>query len=159
MCLGQQASPSRAEAGLACLDLLSSSPYRMDESTLLTVVAYTDESDSWTTPKSAEAATSILDAQLEGLKQDEFITKAVLQGYLRPLFTKSSTRVTESGRPSYYDVPAERNRPLSQTPLWKQKDHWAVATLGWAVKASEVRGFIIGPSPHYNLLTELNRNN
>lgn len=123
---------------MASLHLLSSKSCPLDDSTLLTVVAYTDGSDAWTTAKSTEAATSLLDAQLSGEKRGEFITNTVLQAYLKPLFSKSSTRVTESGMPLHYDIPTDRNRQLSQVPAWKQMHPWAVTTLRWAVDGSEV---------------------
>lgn len=128
-----------AEAGIACLHLLSLTwSYSLDDSTLLKVVAFTDPRDSWTTVKAAGVASGLLQTQLSAVRKTEFIVGPILQTFLKPLFAKSSSRVTASGRPAHYQATAERGRHPPAASSWKGHAPWAVSTLRWAVDASEV---------------------
>ncbi|CAM1511089.1 Fc.00g086020.m01.CDS01 [Cosmosporella sp. VM-42] len=136
--LDQQTPTLVAEVGLACLHMISSKwSYSLDESSLLTVAAYTDSRDPWTTLKVSEVASSLLEAELKNTKKADFIAGPLLQAFLRPLFAKSSTRVTASGRPSHYQTPIDQQGHFSEIPVWKEQIPWAVSTFRWAVKASE----------------------
>ncbi|KAH6989424.1 hypothetical protein BKA56DRAFT_611684 [Ilyonectria sp. MPI-CAGE-AT-0026] len=127
-----------AEAGIACLHLLSLTwSYSLDDSTLLKVVAFTDPRDSWTTIKAAGVASGLLQTQLSTVRKTEFIVGPILQTFLKPLFAKSSSRVTASGRPAHYQETAERGRQPAAASSWKGHAPWAVSTLRWAVDASE----------------------
>ncbi|KAF7558808.1 hypothetical protein G7046_g5357 [Stylonectria norvegica] len=133
----QRPSASAAEAGIACLMLLSTTwSHALDDSILLSAIAYNDARDPWTTARAATVASRLIDEQLTADKRADFIIGPVLQSYLRPLFTKSS-RVTASGRPSQYPTSIGQPQPVAQIPLWKTQDPWAVTILRWAVRASE----------------------
>lgn len=128
-----------AEAALALILMLcSASQCRLEDSSLLDVAAYTDPRDPWSHTKSAELATDLLAKQITGGEEKRaFITGPVLQGYLKPLFSHSSTRVTASGRPSYYQAAPQPHQPLSEKPYWKKQAPWAIAVTRWVVKESE----------------------
>lgn len=129
-----------AEAGLACLQLLSTSwSCRLDDVALLSVVHYTDPEDSWTTGEAASLASRVLDRHLPGTKVADFIAGPLLQTYLRPIFSKSSARVTAAGRPSHFLEPTDRSRPQLEPPSWKRSGLHVVSDFKWAVQASDVR--------------------
>ncbi|KAL7951137.1 hypothetical protein V8C42DRAFT_308611 [Trichoderma barbatum] len=94
-----------AEVGLVLLVFVSilcsssSGPFPLDDTALLNVVTYTDKEDAWTSAKSPQLATRLVEASLDNDRLDTFITQCLLHDTLRPLFSKSSTRLTASGRP------------------------------------------------------------
>lgn len=66
----------------------------------------------------------------------------VLQQYLKPLFSKPSTKITQSGRPSLYETPPggfRGNFKQLQQPAWKQAGPQIVTCFEWAVWTSDVR--------------------
>ncbi|KAF7545837.1 hypothetical protein G7Z17_g8870 [Cylindrodendrum hubeiense] len=127
-----------AEAGIACLHLISVTwSYNLDDSTLLKLVAFTDLRDPWVTNKAVKVASGLLREQLTASTMAGFIIGPVLQTFLKPLFAKSSSRVTASGRPAHYQETAEKGRQPPKTSSWKALAPWAISTLRWAVDASE----------------------
>lgn len=132
-------NPLTAEAVLACLDLLTTKwSYRIDDTTLIVIVAYSDSSNSWATEMSSQVASRLLETHLSPERLSNFVTRSILHTFLRPLFARSSTRVTASGRPSYYQGPMPQPYQGIQTPAWRQECPWAAAVFHWAVKASDV---------------------
>lgn len=100
---------------------------------LLSVIAFTNRRDPWTSDSCAEIARSLLsetsgtiplprlprdagaagghsgEKTTPGTDQARFITEDVLTGFLRPLFVKSRpTTVTASGRPAAFPEPPPR---------------------------------------------------
>lgn len=127
------------EAGLACLQLLSTTwSCSLDNTSLLSIVHYTDPSDQWTTEKAATLASGLLDQHLAGAELGEFIAGPLLQTYLRPIFSKSSARVTTSGRPSHFRDPADNSTNHMAPPAWKLAGLQVVSDFHWAVRAADV---------------------
>ncbi|KAF5546378.1 CCA tRNA nucleotidyltransferase mitochondrial [Fusarium phyllophilum] len=125
------------EAAVASLSILCSK-YRiiLDQITLVRLTAVTDPQDPWTTAQAAAAASKLLDEHLEGESLNEFITNTALQKHLKPLFMKSSSRITASGRPSQYDMIDDRSRPAIEVQSWRIQAPWAEATIQWTVNMS-----------------------
>ncbi|KAF5668594.1 tRNA nucleotidyltransferase [Fusarium denticulatum] len=125
------------EAAVASLSILCSK-YRinLDQITLVKLTAVTDPQDPWTTAQAAAAASKLLSEHLKGESLNGFITKAVLQKHLKPLFMKSSSRITASGRPSQYDIVDDRSRPVIEVQSWRTQAPWAEATIQWTVNMS-----------------------
>ncbi|EWG51540.1 hypothetical protein FVEG_10473 [Fusarium verticillioides 7600] len=133
----QDHSELLTEAAVASLSILCSK-YRitLDQITLVKLTAVTDPQDPWTTAQAAAAASKLLSKHLEGESLNDFITNAVLQKHLKPLFMKSSSRITASGRPSQYDVVDDRSRPVIEVQSWRTQAPWAEATIQWTVNMS-----------------------
>lgn len=128
-----------AEAALAGLDLLVSGwSHPIDERTLVAITAYTTPTDPWTTNEAAEIASMILAKSLNQEQLTNFIVSSVLQSYLRPIFARSSSKVTESGRPSYFQEHDPNARRGLEPPSWKKHGLHVVSTFGWAVESSTV---------------------
>ncbi|KAF4502629.1 CCA tRNA nucleotidyltransferase, mitochondrial [Fusarium agapanthi] len=125
------------EAAVASISVLCSK-YRiiLDQITLVKLTAVTDLQDPWTTAQAAAAASKLLSKHLEGENLNEFITNTVLQKHLKPLFMKSSSRITASGRPSQYDIIDDRSRPVIEVQSWRTQAPWAEATIQWTVNMS-----------------------
>ncbi|KAF5022654.1 hypothetical protein F66182_5297 [Fusarium sp. NRRL 66182] len=81
-------------------------------------------------------ASKLLLEQLRGPKLTDFITVFVLQKSLKPLFAKSSSKITGSGRPLQYDRVDDRSRPILDIPAWTSQAPWAEATIQWVVDMS-----------------------
>ncbi|KAF5990131.1 tRNA nucleotidyltransferase [Fusarium bulbicola] len=125
------------EAAVASISVLCSKYLIiLDQITLVKLTAVTDPQDPWTTAQAAAAASKLLSKHLEGESLNEFITNTVLQKHLKPLFMKSSSRVTASGRPSQYDMIDDRSRPVIEVQSWRTQAPWAEATIQWTVNMS-----------------------
>ncbi|TVY64720.1 hypothetical protein Focb16_v015950 [Fusarium oxysporum f. sp. cubense] len=125
------------EAAVASLNILCSKYHIvLDQTTLVKLTAVTDPQDPWTTAQAAAAASKLLAEQLECESLTEFITNTVLQKYLKPLFMKSSSRITASGRPSQYAMIDDRSRPVIEVQPWRTQAPWAEATIQWTVNMS-----------------------
>ncbi|KAL6365377.1 hypothetical protein LRP88_01367 [Fusarium phalaenopsidis] len=125
------------EAGLACLSVLSSKySFALDEDTRLKLIRVTDARDPWTTSISATTATELLVQQLTDEKMPDFIVGPVLQKTLKPLFTRQSSRITASGRPSQYSTAGDRPRMFEEVQTWKDEAPWAETAIQWAVNMS-----------------------
>ncbi|PTB39786.1 hypothetical protein M441DRAFT_458883 [Trichoderma asperellum CBS 433.97] len=130
-----------AEAGLALLVIISlfcaspSEPFLLDDAVLISVVTYTDEDDAWTTKESSHLAARLLKANLADDRLDTFITQRLIQDTLRPLFSKSSTRLTASGRPSQLaQQPASTQARTSLDSVSQEREKLqAASSFKWAV--------------------------
>jgi hypothetical protein len=102
------------------------------------ITAYTDSRDSWTTEHAALQASHLLDTSLPERRTRDFIVGSILKDYLRPLFSKSTSKVTASGRPSQFRNQEQVQRDGLEPPSWKKQGPMAIAILRWAVKTSKV---------------------
>ncbi|RBA20498.1 hypothetical protein FPRO05_08943 [Fusarium proliferatum] len=125
------------EAAVASLSILSSK-YRivLGQFILIKLTAVTDPQDPWTTAQAATAASKLLSEHLEGESLNEFITNTILQEHLKPLFMKSTSRITASGRPSQYNMIDDRSRAVIEVQSWRTQAPWAEATIQWTVNMS-----------------------
>lgn len=137
--LGSSSHALAAEAGIASLYLLSSSPHRyLDESILVKLVVFTDAQGLWTTPTAASVASTILDEQLTDEKLSQFIVGPVLQLSLRPMLAKSSSRITASGRPAQYASADDGSLQPGTSQTWQNQAPWVISMMQWAVSKAEV---------------------
>ncbi|PHH73085.1 hypothetical protein CDD82_5661 [Ophiocordyceps australis] len=115
-----------AEAALACLELLSASPYcLLDDPTLLLVVSYTNTKDAWTTSPSCLLATKLLASRLSDDNLAQFIVGPVLKSHIRPKLSQSRSKSMGSGKPSLD---------------WMQSDPSMPTIFGWCVEEANVSG-------------------
>lgn len=118
---------------------LSAQGSDLDHHALLTVAAYTDSEDAWTTWECARAAENILTQALQGEENKQsFITRTLLNEHLRPIFSHSTSKVTSSGRPVYFPEAKEGSRRIQDEPAWRSEGEQAIPVFQWAVKASDV---------------------
>ena len=134
-----------AKYGFKCLATLQAlypyPPKELDYSILLAAIAYSSR-ETWTTPDLAKSTSSLLSTHAHQTSTPEFIIVYLLQGFIRPLFSKSRpSTVTETGRkamPSsaphkHFDFDTEkRNKP------WKYQDVYAVTVFEWTVEKASV---------------------
>ena len=153
--VGYEQHATKAEAALTRLaghtSGRSSQLKDVDDDSLLLLTAYTDPSNPWTTSSAAHASLSLLSA-LPSAKTSRFIVDTVLQRHLRPIFSKTTSKVTSSGRPSQYPeqdarVTEAATRGGIEEPAWKTGSGLtAVSTFAWAVDALEVSSCHSRPS-------------
>jgi hypothetical protein len=123
-------------------------PVRLDEEVLYALLVYTDNTlTTWCSPPTTAKATALLEQQFSvpgSPTKEQFLTDAVLQKYLRPLFSKSKpSSITASGRKAEYtDSAAARGENMpEESPLtkpWKYTDQRAIPALAWAVRTADV---------------------
>jgi hypothetical protein len=113
----------------------------LSDAVLLQITTYTNASDPWTTENASATARLLLKTQLTGDKLSQFITGTLLRDYFRPLFIKSPSGLTSSGRPSHYKDATEGTSHNMQTPSWKTGEGEGVvmSRFEWAVESSDVR--------------------
>lgn len=119
-----------------------------DDDVLLTLLAFTDEMQEWADTTAARTANALLSQYFNAnnTKKERFITEAVLQQYLRRLFSQSKpSTVTASGRKAEYVDTDTRGHGIpddsAQTKPWKYTDLRAVPAVAWAVNEADVRLF------------------
>ncbi|KAK3323541.1 hypothetical protein B0T19DRAFT_207757 [Cercophora scortea] len=143
-----QRSRNAADPGIKALALLnaranlSNHTLANDDEVLVTLAAFTDETDEWVAPEVAAQARSLLQQLLPREAGEQFIVNTVLQRYLRPLFSQSKpASVTASGRKAEYPERAGIGEGLpddsSKTKPWKFTDFRAIAIMSWAVNESD----------------------
>ncbi|PHH58941.1 hypothetical protein CDD81_4070 [Ophiocordyceps australis] len=109
-----------AEAALACLELLSASPYcLLDDPTLLLIISYTNTNDAWTTSFSCLLAARLLESRLLDDNLAQFIVGPVLKSYIRPKLSHSRSTTMSSGTTSND---------------WMQSDPSIPTIFGWSVE-------------------------
>ncbi|KAK8052530.1 hypothetical protein PG993_003915 [Apiospora rasikravindrae] len=136
----------KGELGLNILHTLTiRHPFTLSPSALLSVVAYTNPQDPWTSDASADLAHSLLQSHFsqeetparteKKLSRGGFITDTLLTQHLRPLFSKSRpATVTASGRKAAF----VEDRPSTvledkAAKAWKYSHVYAVTVFEWAV--------------------------
>ncbi|KAL6793519.1 hypothetical protein GGI42DRAFT_363714 [Trichoderma sp. SZMC 28013] len=130
-----------AEVGLALLVLISllcsslSESFTLDDTALVYVVTYTDKDDAWTTAESSRLAARLIEISLADDKLDTFITQCLLHDTLRPLFSKSSTKLTASGRPLQIPQTPSGMQPMTSLDNISQEHRklHAASSFKWAV--------------------------
>ncbi|RYP89249.1 hypothetical protein DL770_004468 [Monosporascus sp. CRB-9-2] len=136
---------SRGTLGLKILSKLRAKHHiKLGASTLISITAFINTEDPWTTTESASLDRELLDECFQPQPQEQrtkFITEDILSNFLRPLFSKSRpATVTASGRkaefvePSRYDnasAEAEARKP------WKYGQRYAITVFEWAVLQSD----------------------
>ncbi|KAM0238973.1 hypothetical protein ACHAP5_008479 [Fusarium lateritium] len=144
------------EAAVASLSIMCSKhPLILDEQLLLKLTAVTDPEDSWTTAIGAKSASKLLADQLVTQKLTDFIVSSVLQDFLKPLFVRSSSRITPSGRPAQYTAINDRPPSFSEEQPWKSQATRVGATMQWAVCMSTVS---LSANAYAHVLTLSDRN-
>ncbi|KAK7955930.1 uncharacterized protein PG986_005152 [Apiospora aurea] len=132
----------KGELGLNILDTLTTRhPFTLSPSALLSVVAYTNPQDPWTSDTSADIARNLLQSQFprdppagKKLSKGDFITDTLLTQHLRPLFSKSRpSTVTASGRKAAF-VEEQPSTVLEDksAKAWKYSHVYAVTVFEWA---------------------------
>ncbi|KAK8060605.1 hypothetical protein PG996_010535, partial [Apiospora saccharicola] len=137
----------KGELGLNILRTLSNrNPFTLTSSALLSMVAYTNPQDPWTSDASADIARSLLQSQFsqeatgKPVSKAEFITDTLLTLHLRPLFSKSRpATINASGRKAAF-VEEMTSTMLEDraNKLWKYAHVYAVTVFEWAVTNAAV---------------------
>ncbi|KAI1499362.1 hypothetical protein F5X99DRAFT_419961 [Biscogniauxia marginata] len=153
----------KGSLGLHILDLLTKSYAEqivLPGSALLSVVAYTRPIDPWSADAAASLAQSLLQTHFRRLaattargksrdgeqqqqqqQRAKFIVADVLDGFLRPLFSRSRpAAVTASGRKAEFVEPARYDYIERETPEakpWKYTHRYAVTVFEWAVGCAD----------------------
>jgi hypothetical protein len=127
----------------------------LDDQVLLKLTAVTDPEDPWTTAIAAKSASKLLADQLAAQRLTDFIVTTVLQDFLKPLFVRSSSRITASGRPSQYAAINDRLPSFTEEQPWKSQVAWVEATMQWAVCMSTVS---LSANTYAHVLTLSGRN-
>ncbi|KAI3554181.1 hypothetical protein CABS02_05597 [Colletotrichum abscissum] len=136
--------PALAEQAL---DILRSLVVRfspsLDDQDLIAIAAYTDRKRTWTTVNAELYAREILERSLDGVQKQAFITSVVLEGFIRPLFSRnSSSRITSTGRKAHFaDDSQDRFTPgasadTDDAKSWKTTQAYAITVFSWAVEQS-----------------------
>ncbi|GAB1319043.1 hypothetical protein MFIFM68171_09253 [Madurella fahalii] len=116
----------------------------LDDDILLTLLAFTDETQEWSTADTAKTASALISQYFDtgSATKEHFITERALQHYLRPLFSKSKpSSVTASGRKAEYADTNARGHGIpddsAQTKPWKYTDLRAIPVVAWAVNEAD----------------------
>ncbi|KYK61912.1 hypothetical protein DCS_03057 [Drechmeria coniospora] len=128
-----------AELVLASIHILSaSSDSSLDDQALLCVIAYTDVRDPWTTETAFQLASRIIAANLPPSRHAEFIVGSILQTYIRPVLSASSSgKLTGSGRPSHFPSGVSNASKSAFASSWKQSNPPVTTLFHWAVKNAD----------------------
>ncbi|KXH39528.1 hypothetical protein CNYM01_14158 [Colletotrichum nymphaeae SA-01] len=138
--------PALAEQAL---DVLRSLVVRfspsLDDQDLIVIAAYTDRKRTWTTVNAEHSAREILERSLDDVQKQAFITSVVLEGFIRPIFSRaSSSRITSTGRKAHFaDDGQDRFTPgasadTEDAKSWKTTQPHAITVFSWAVEQSHV---------------------
>lgn len=142
------------EVALACLDLLVYNwRCSLDDRTLVFVTAYTDSRDPWTTEKASLLASRLVKTGIPKSRTGDFIVYSILQRYLRPIFSKSASKLTASGRPSQFPDQGRKPGDGLEPPSWKKQGLQVISVFRWAVESSSV-----GPYPRFRSQARADRN-
>lgn len=130
--------------------LSSEHKYRLEKDELVSIAAFTDATDWWTSEKSQQHADQILQSHLADEDRDAFILELVVKGLLRGVFAKKPPRgLTASGRKAAY--PSAPSRPVGESldaAPWKTDVVYAVTVLAWAVQNISVSEVCRGQRDH-----------
>lgn len=140
------AAANTAEASLAALYSLLVAEEAIEDPILLSIVAYTEAGQLWTTKAAAYTAELLLDKYIsDDAKRQEFIVTNVLQRYLRPAFSKSTASVTAEGRPVLFRDPVPEGGFHTKKVSWKDAGPHIITIFSWSVQGSKVLIFIETP--------------
>ncbi|RDW69699.1 hypothetical protein BP6252_08719 [Coleophoma cylindrospora] len=141
-----QAAISMGEAGLDAItnliQLNTQVALKLENQVLLSLIAFTDKRDVWTSQKSLSNAQAILSRCSEQIKSKEFLVDFLLKETIRPLFSKSKpAAITSTGRKAMpTSAPPRRFETADMDPAnkpWKFKDLWAITVFNWIVDHTE----------------------
>ncbi|KAG7043789.1 poly A polymerase head domain-containing protein [Colletotrichum scovillei] len=141
--------PALAEQALDVLRSLvvRFSPPLADQD-LIVIATYTDRKRTWTTVNAELSAREILKRSLNDVQKQTFITSVVLEGFIRPIFSRaSSSRITSTGRKAHFaDDSQDRFTPgasadTEDAKSWKTTQPHAITVFSWAVEQSHVGQF------------------
>lgn len=112
----------------------------VDYHLLLTLVAFTDTRDTWTSSPVQAAAARILADHANKMQTEEFIIHYILKDFIRPLFSKlGPATVTTHGRKVIHTVAANTHHHNEMDPSlkpWKFQEISATRIFGWVVDHS-----------------------
>jgi hypothetical protein len=136
---------SKSGTALKCIQHLQAhflSQEQINPDTLLSIIAYTDVEDPWTTEATQRTAEQVLGYRQKQLISYDFIIKHVLVGFIRPLFSGSQTpSVTPQGRKAVSQTVQKphhlRDLDASKTP-WKFREVSAMTVLRWTIRNMDV---------------------
>ncbi|KAH6856481.1 hypothetical protein B0I37DRAFT_301774 [Chaetomium sp. MPI-CAGE-AT-0009] len=135
--------------GIAALEALMkqlTTPVRLEDEVLYTLLAYTDKPQSGGSHETEIITSRLLEQQFNvpgSSTKEQFLTETVLQAYLRPLFSKSKpASITTSGRKAEYtDSAASKGESMPDesavTKPWKYTDMRAIPAVAWAVREAD----------------------
>ncbi|RDW80823.1 hypothetical protein BP5796_05521 [Coleophoma crateriformis] len=141
-----QAAISMGEAGLdAITNLIQLDTHvalKLENQVLLSLIAFTDKRDVWTSQKSLSKAQAILSRCSEQVRSKEFLVDFLLRETIQPLFSKTKpAAITSTGRKAMpTSAPPRRFETADMDPAnkpWKFKDLWAVTVFNWIVDHTE----------------------
>lgn len=144
------------EATLSSLDILAhTGGSNLDERTLVFLTAYANSQDPWTTKESAKYASHLLEPVTSEDRIDSFIVESILQNHLRPLFSNTTNKVTQAGRPAQCSPPDQRVLPQGlRQPEWKTHGSLIISMFRWAVVMSTVENMPTAPTCYAIELTQ-----
>lgn len=148
------------EATLACLDfLISTWNCDLDDRTLVFMTAYTDSRDPWTTEKASLLASRLIKTSIPRDRTENFIVYSILQRYLRSIFSKPTSKLTTSGRPSQFPDQGYKPRDGLEPPSWKKQGLQVISVFRWAIRTSSVGSYPRVRSVYRQGLTETAQEN
>jgi len=131
---------------------------QVDLNVLLSIIAYTDAEDPWTTGTAQQMAERILSYHQKQLISHEFIIEHILVGSIRPLFSDSQpSSVTSQGRKAINQTIHKPHHLRDSGPFkkpWKFRAVSAMAVLRWAIRNMDVSNL---EEIYRNLLTRFTR--
>lgn len=139
---------STGEAGIEIIERLmlldTQAAPKLDNQTLLSLIAFTDKGDPWTVQNSISRVQAILFQCKEQLESKGFLVDFLLRDTIRPLFLKSKpAAITATGRKAMpTSAPPRRFEAADMDPAnkpWKFKNVWAITVFSWVVEQAEVR--------------------
>ncbi|CCD53812.1 hypothetical protein BofuT4_P133660.1 [Botrytis cinerea T4] len=127
---------------LSIENLLSISPKTLQppkNSTLLSLIPFTNTSYAWTTPQSQTTAITILDKYASYAKSPEFLVNNLLRSFIRLIFSEAATpeSVTASSRKAFpSSAPPRHFDILESSPSkqpWRSNIPYTIPVLQWIV--------------------------
>ncbi|KAM0125933.1 hypothetical protein ACHAO1_010339 [Botrytis cinerea] len=127
---------------LSIENLLSISPKTLQppkNSTLLSLIPFTNTSYAWTTPQSQTTAITILDKYASYAKSPEFLVNHLLRSFIRLIFSEAATpeSVTASSRKAFpSSAPPRHFDILESSPSkqpWRSNIPYTIPVLQWIV--------------------------
>ncbi|TQS38177.1 hypothetical protein Golomagni_01321 [Golovinomyces magnicellulatus] len=133
-----------AELGLSCIVILRSflpedEEILLENQVLTSLLAFTSESDPWTTASCLDFANRLISLHRAQLFRQDFITETILSSLIRPLFVASRPKaITSSGYAAISSCtprePYDFNAWNVKSKPWRLDTCYAVTVLSWAVR-------------------------
>ncbi|KAG4030764.1 hypothetical protein MFRU_011g02180 [Monilinia fructicola] len=123
------------------LKIFSKSSCKPKNSTLLSLLPFTNITNPWTTSQSQQIATAILEKHNLYIQSPEFLVTYLLQSFIRPIFSKTPApkSVTASSRkaapssapPRHFDI---RESSPSRQP-WRSNIPYTLPVIQWIIES------------------------